>query len=273
MSEPAGWQWIDAWLNGTICDMDLASLQKLLREEPGARRTLRRYMAMDTALRDRAEAQLLVAVSEAADDPSLARSAAAPRSRFAWREAAAWSTAAVCLLVAMVFWFTRPTTNQNSPMIAEAEPPTESIVVERRQTAALVSTIAEQREQLLASAPDVLHVRFVNSDSGAVAREPGGDIVWSNGQQMGYLRLQGLANDEPAQRQYQLWIIGGDTSSNDFIDGGMFFVGRNTAELIVPIHSDHFVQQPMMFVVSVEPLGGGDALTASLLAEADVLGP
>jgi len=28
-----------------------------------------------------------------------------------------------------------------------------------------------------------------------------------------------------------------------------------------------------MFLISVEPLGGGDALTASLLAEADVLGP
>jgi anti-sigma-K factor RskA len=177
------------------------------------------------------------------------------------------------LLVATVLWFTRPTTNQNSPMIAEAEPPTESAVVERRQTAAVVSTIAEQREQLLASAPDVLHLRLVNSDSGAVAREPGGDIVWSNGQQMGYLRLQGLASDEPAQRQYQLWIIGGDASSNDFINGGMFFVGRNTGELIVPIHADHFVQMPKMFLISVEPLGGGDALTTSLLAKADVLGP
>ena len=60
MSEPAGWQWIEAWRNGTISDEDFDSLQKLLREEPDARRTLRRYMAMDTALRDRAEARLLV---------------------------------------------------------------------------------------------------------------------------------------------------------------------------------------------------------------------
>ena len=60
MSEPAGWQWIEAWRNGTISNKDFASLQKLLREQPDARRTLRRYIAMDTALRDRAEARLLM---------------------------------------------------------------------------------------------------------------------------------------------------------------------------------------------------------------------
>lgn len=273
MSEPAGWKWIEAWLNHTICDEDFASLQKLLREEPDARRTLRRYMAMDTALRDRAEALVLIAESEAADNPIRVRSAAAPRSRFAWREVVAWATAAACLLVATMLWFTKPTTNQTSPMIGEAEPPTENAVVERRQTAAVVLTVAEQREQLLASAPDVLHLRLVNSDSGAVAQEPGGDIVWSNGQQIGYLRLQGLANDGSARRQYQLWIIGGDASSNEFINGGMFFVDRNMGELTVPIHADDFVQMPKMFLVNVEPLGGGETLTTSLLAKADGLGP
>jgi hypothetical protein len=51
MSEPAGWQWIEAWRNGTINIDDFNSLQRLLREQPEVRRTLRRYMAMDTALR------------------------------------------------------------------------------------------------------------------------------------------------------------------------------------------------------------------------------
>ena len=115
--------------------------------------------------------------------------------------------------------------------------------------------------------------RLVNSDSGAVAREPGGDIVWSNGQQMGYLRLQGLAKNEPAQRQYPLWIIGGNVSSKEFINGGMLFVDRNTGELTVPSQADQFVQMPTMFLVSAERLGGGDALTTSLLAKADGLGP
>jgi anti-sigma-K factor RskA len=84
---------------------------------------------------------------------------------------------------------------------------------------------------------------------------------------MGYLRLQGLARQQPApQRQYQLWIIGSDASGNEIING-------STGELILPIQADHFVQQPKMFVVSVEPLGGGNALIAPLLAKADGLGP
>ena len=53
---------------------------------------------------------------------------------------------------------------------------------------------------------------------------------------------------------------------------GMFFVDRSTGELVLPIQADHFVQQPMMFIVSVEPLGGGSALTAPLLAKADGVG-
>jgi anti-sigma-K factor RskA len=113
----------------------------------------------------------------------------------------------------------------------------------------------------------------VSNDSGAVAREPGGDIVWSNGLQMGYLRLQGLVKNELPQCQCQLWIIGGEASSNEVINGGVFFVNRSTGELVLPIQADHFVQQPMMFVVSVEPLGGGSALTPTLLARADAVGP
>jgi hypothetical protein len=131
-------------------------------------------------------------------------------------------------------WYTRPTPAPppKSPAVANSEPPATPPGTDTPAPSTATLTVAQQREQLLASAPDVLHLQLVNSDSGAVARKPGGDIVWSNGRQMGYLRLQGLANDAPPQRQYQLWIIGGDASSNEFINGGMFFVDRNTGELI-----------------------------------------
>ncbi len=273
MSEPAGWQWIEAWRNGTISDEDFASLQKLLREQPAARRTLRSYTAMDTALRDRAEAQVLIAESQAADDPTPARSAATPRSRLAWREVVAWSTAAACLLAVTVLWFTRPTTNQNSSLIVETEAPAESAVVESREPAAAELTIAEQREQLLASAPDVLHLKLVSDNGRDVENESGADIVWSSGRQIGFLRLRGMAGGDLAQCQYQLWIVGSDVSGNEIINGGIFPVDRSTGELILPIQADQFVQQPKMFVVIVEPSGGGAALTAPLLARADGLGP
>ncbi|QDU92405.1 anti-sigma factor [Lignipirellula cremea] len=269
MSEPTGWKWIEAWRNGAINEDDFAALQKLLREQPEARRTLRTYMAMDTALRDRAEARMLSAETEAVDDPSPIRSTTAPRPRVAWREVVAWSTAAACLLAVTVLWFTRPTTDQSLPLIVESESPTEIQVVDEPEPTAVVLTIAELREQLLASAPDVLHLQLVSDSGGGVDGESGGDIVWSSGRQIGYLRLRGLTVNDLAQRQYQLWIVGSDVSGNEIINGGIFPVDRNTGELILPIQADQFVQQPKMFVVSVEPSGGGTALTAPLLAKAD----
>ncbi len=191
------------------------------------------------------------------------------------REVVAWLAAAACLLLAVFAWYTRPTLPppQDSPTIANSEPPATPSTVDTPVPTPTTLTIAQLRAQLLASAPDVLHLQLVSHDSGAVAREPGGDIVWSSGRQMGYLRLQGLVNDELPQRQYQLWIIGCDTSSNEVINGGMFHVDRSTGELVLPIQADHFVQQPMMFIVSVEPLGGGSALPPTLLARADGVGP
>jgi hypothetical protein len=191
------------------------------------------------------------------------------------REVVAWLAAAACLLLAAFVWYTRPplAPPQDSPTIANSEPPATPPTVDRPDPSTATLTVAQKREELLASAPDVLHLQLVSNDSGAVAREPGGDIVWSNGLQTGYLRLQGLVNHELPQRQYQLWIIGGDASSNEVINGGMFFVDRSTGELVLPIQADHFVQQPMVFIVSVEPLGGGSALTPTLLARADAVGP
>jgi len=191
------------------------------------------------------------------------------------REVVAWLTAAACLLVAVFTWYTQPTAAPPpmSPTLANIEPPVTTPETDAPDPSTATLTIAQLREQLLASAPDVLHLQLVSNDNGAVARQPGGDIVWSSGRQMGYLRLQGLVNNDPPQRQYQLWIIGGDASGNEVINGGVFFVDRSSGELVLPIQADHFVQQPMMFLVSVEPLGGGSALTPTLLARADGVGP
>jgi len=169
--------------------------------------------------------------------------------------------------------FSRPTTDQSPPSIVESESPIRIPGVAEREPAPAVLTIAGQREQLLASAPDVLHLQLVSDTGGGVVDESGGDIVWSSGRQIGYLRLRGLASNDPAQRQYQLWIVGSDVSGNEIINGGIFPVDRHTGELILPIQADQFVQQPKMFVVNVEPSGGGVALTAPLLAKADGMGP
>ncbi|MCP4785307.1 MAG: hypothetical protein GY903_32595 [Fuerstiella sp.] len=64
MTDPTGWQLIEDWRNGVISDEDFASLQDLLRADAEVRQTLRRSMTMDSALRDRAEAELLASDSD-----------------------------------------------------------------------------------------------------------------------------------------------------------------------------------------------------------------
>lgn len=90
-----------------------------------------------------------------------------------------------------------------------------------------------------------------------------------SGRQIGYLRLRGLTNTDSAGRQYQFWIVGSDVSGNEIINGGIFPVDQSTGELIFPILADQFVQQPMMFVVDVEPSANGTALPTSLVAKTD----
>jgi len=206
--------------------------------------------------------------------------AAQPRSEIQWREVVAWITAGACLLLAVFAWNRGPATNPPSgsspdpPVLAgkDAVPPRPADDDVVRPIAG--PTISQLREQLLNSTPDVLLLQLVSDNGGGVANESGGDIVWSSGRQIGYLRLKGSAgNNSAQQRQYQLWIVGSDVSGNEIINGGIFAVNQSKGELILPIQADQFVQQPKMFVVSVESPGGGDALTASLLAKADGLAP
>lgn len=197
------------------------------------------------------------------------------RNKVHWRELIAWMTAAACLLLAVFAWSRWPAPNPasgpdiNPPSVAGNNPlPTRIRQPDdaQRRTA---TTIAEMREQLLVSADDVLHLQLVSNDDAEKAGVPGGDIVWSSRHQMGYLRLQRLANDEPEQRQYQLWIVGSDVSGNEIINAGVFSVDRNTGELILPIQADQFVQQPKMFVVTVNSSGDGNDLISPLLAKSD----
>lgn len=253
----------------------------------------------DVAALDRAAAMLDIAASagdweplpdqlrdrilaQAESSPTVMRAPPMPlRNKVRRREVLAWMTAAVCLLLAVFAWSRWPAAYlpsgppPNSPLLAEKDPsparPTDGDGDTVGPNAE--PTIAELREQLLRSTPDVLHLQLVSDTGGGGGNESGGDIVWSSGRQIGFLRLRGLPGDNLAQpRQYQLWIVSNDVSGNEFINGGVFPVDRSTGELILPIQADQFVQQPKMFVVSVEPAGSDNDLIAPLLAKADGLG-
>lgn len=109
MTEPMGWRLIEDWRNGTISEENFASLQVLLREEPDARRTLRRSMTMDTALRDQAEAQLLGVEANTVVVDKQANKAGTP-SRPRWFSSAALLVVGVfagCVFSSAVWAFTQ----------------------------------------------------------------------------------------------------------------------------------------------------------------------
>ncbi len=205
---------------------------------------------------------LAARVRSQAANPVPASPAEVHRSRLSKRELLAWLTAAACLLVAVYSWTTRkpdapnPTPSGDQGPIAKRNPDEGPAVLKG------VPTLAQQREELIASSEGVLHIRFGESvDPG----EPlvSVDIVWSQTQQRGFLRLRGLPPNDPAKSQYQLWLVESTPMRTETVNGGVFDVEQPARELIVPIRTEHFVQQPNMLVVSIEPPGGSSDLTVS----------
>ena len=134
------------------------------------------------------------------------------------------------------------------------------VVISRRDPAGVAAprttkpapTPAMQRDEMLAVVGDALRLDC----AAAVADEAktSGDVVWSGSRQRGFLRIVGLAPNEPAESQYQIWIVDGGRP----VPGGVFDVGREAGEVIVPILPQAFVQGPTTFVVTAEKPGGAE---------------
>jgi len=111
---------------------------------------------------------------------------------------------------------------------------------------------AQKRAQLLASAPDIIQTSWTSAkDDKSVS----GDVVWSNAQQKGYVRLRGLPALDPNQETYQLWIIDEAQDKKAPISAGIFNVGQ-AGEVIVPINAQLKIIKPKSFAVSKEKAGG-----------------
>jgi len=151
--------------------------------------------------------------------PSL-RPAAAPRRD----STLAWFVAAAAAVFAVIGWW--PTNTPSAP------------------------TIVEARAELLAR-PDTVRV----DAKGQEAFAPGatGDIVWSNAEQAGYIRLVGAPANDAKVQQYQLWIF--DEAQDNPIDGGVFDVPAG-GETLVPIDAKLHVTKPTLFAITLEKPGG-----------------
>ena len=110
-----------------------------------------------------------------------------------------------------------------------------------------------QRQHLLAEASDAVPLPWTATEDPA-ASSASGDVLWSNDRQKGYMRIQGLEANNPAQVQYQLWIFDG-TRENP-VDGGVFDVPPGATEIIVPIDAKLMVDTPQLFAITVEKPGG-----------------
>lgn len=111
-------------------------------------------------------------------------------------------------------------------------------------------TPAEARKQLLTDS-NIVKLDF----AGVVDKGAGGDVVWSDADQEGYMRLTNLPVNDPNAWQYQLWIFDANGNPAHPVDGGVFDV-TSTGEVIVKIDPKIKVGKATMFAVTREKPGG-----------------
>lgn len=115
-----------------------------------------------------------------------------------------------------------------------------------------VLTPNEQYNALLASAKDLQKTPWVNP---ANDKEVLGEVVWSESEQKGFMKFAGLAANDVAKEQYQLWIFDETQDEKTPIDGGVFDVSAN-GEVLIPIKPTLKFKNPKLFAVTAEKPGG-----------------
>lgn len=141
-----------------------------------------------------------------------------------------WIAAAAALVVALAVW-------------------------KSRDTVPATPSLADQRARFVAEATDALSVAWKPTDD-PNGKNVSGDLVWSPSRQQGFMRFRGLPANVAERAQYQLWIFDKPRGTDQPVDGGVFDVGSNTSEWIVPIHAKLKVFEPTLFAVTEELPGG-----------------
>jgi len=194
---------------------------------------------MPAALQARIIGQGREAVRKAASGKVVSLGAAPARPVPASGMAMGWYAAAASLLLAVGAWW---------PRLAE-EPARVAAVP------APVPTLAEQRALLIASSRAIVQESWTATED-AAAGGLAGDVVWDPATQTGYMRFTGLAANDVATEQYQLWIFDGTRDDRYPVDGGVFDIPAGAVEVVVPIHARLPVRKAALFAVTVEPPGG-----------------
>jgi Anti-sigma-K factor rskA len=183
----------------------------------------------------------LAAARSAAATPALPRAAA--RSG-----AYGWLAAAACLVLAVFAWNRSP---PPAPVPTVVTPP---VAATPPIAKPVPMTAAEERAALLAKSDSLKITLGATKDPAAAGVT--GDVVWDPVTQRGFVRFVGLAPNDPAVHQYQLWIFDGGRDKRFPVDGGVFDIPANATEVVIPIHAALPVLSAKAFAVTVERPGG-----------------
>jgi hypothetical protein len=189
------------------------------------------------------------AAVDAARTSASSAASARPAPRADRYGAYGWLAAAACLVLAIFAWQRSP-----SPPVTPVAQQTPPPVIAPPAEKPVPPTPAEERAALLAKS-DSLKIPLAATKDPAAAGVTG-DVVWDPVTQRGFLHFTGLAANDPAVHQYQIWIFDAGRDKRYPVDGGVFDVPANTAEVVVPIRAELMVRKPAAFAVTVEKPGG-----------------
>ena len=166
----------------------------------------------------------IVDLSQAREAAAVQASARLTRRRSSY----GWLAAAACLVLAVFGWW--------------------------RALEKPVPTAAAERMALLTKAGMIRITLGATQDPAAAGVT--GDVVWDPVTQRGFLHFAGLAANDPAVRQYQIWIFDATRDQHYPVSGGVFDVPANSAEVVIPIRAALMIAKPAAFAVTVEKPGG-----------------
>lgn len=174
----------------------------------------------------------------AAGETGAAGVGGADTTRAKLRFVSGWVAAAAALALAAVGWL-------RTPVASEAAAPS-----------------WVQRQKLIDEHKDTAVFSFAATEDPVGKTLAGGDVVWNQRLQKGFLRFKGLAVNNPSAEQYQLWIFDPARPSEYPVDGGVFdarqaFTEASTGDMVIPIDPKLLVRgNPAAFAVTVEQAGG-----------------
>lgn len=195
----------------------------------------------------------IAAARSAATRSVATRSAATPKAP-AGSGAYGWLAAAACLVLAIFAWNRSP--QPAAPTAQVTVPPVVAPIAKAVVAPPNVvpPTAAEERAALLAKSGTLKIALGATKDPAAAGVT--GDVVWDPATQRGYLHFSGLAPNDPAKHQYQLWIFDGARDQRYPVDGGVFDVPANQSDVVIPIRAALMVHKPAAFAVTIEKPGG-----------------